>query len=305
MPMLFGRICLVLVGALFLTSGSAGQDRLGAVADVRPQATGGFGEARVRLVRGAELREGETIVTGLNGEVQVVFSDQTKLVIGRGSSLVIERYLLRGDGTPEKFAVNALAGTFRFITGKGDKNAYRIATPTGTLGVRGTEFDFTVERGTGRTSVVLFEGGVVLCPTSGECITLTERCSVAQLVSRREANEIKREADRLKIAGTAFPYVVSQSRLRREFRVGRPSQCATEIRVAEQRSSQTRDAVIDPPPSPPPPPPPEPPPAEPPPPPPSQEVDTHHGNNGFGNGGEGSEGAEETGNPGRGHKKSR
>lgn len=289
--MLLLRVCFILLIALLAANATAA-DSLGQVAEVRPEATGGLGQDRVLLVRGAELREGETVVTGLNGEVQVLFSDQTRLVIGRGSSLVIERYLLRSDGTPEKFAVNALAGTFRFITGKGDKNAYRIATPTGTIGIRGTEFDFTVERGSGRTSVVLFHGGVVLCPTAGECVTMTERCGVAQLVSRREADLVTREADRAELAGTAFPYVASQSRLLREFRITRASQCLPAIRAAE-RQLQRVVAVTDPPlPA-------GPPPEEPPP-----EVKVKN-NNGLGNGGEGSEGPTEQGNPGKNKQKNK
>lgn len=277
---------------MLLAADARAADSLGQVAEVRPEATGGFGQARISLLKGSDLREGETVVTGSNGEVQVVFSDQTRLVIGRGSSLVIERYLMRNDGTPQKFAVNALAGTFRFITGNGDKNAYKIATPTGTIGIRGTEFDFTVERRTGQTSVVLFHGAVILCPTAGQCVTLSERCGVAQLVSKREADVVTREAERLKVAGTAFPYVASQSRLLRDFRVTRPGQCITPPQL--DRETPSRIAVTDPlpavvsaPESPPPPPPP----------------DSAKGNNGFGNGGEGTEGPTETGNPGKGKNK--
>lgn len=288
MPRL-GIIFALLIG--LLTSHAGAADSLGQVAEVRPEATGGFGQAQVRLLKGSELREGETVVTGLNGEVQVVFSDQTHLVIGRGSSLVIERYLMRNDGTPEKFAVNALAGTFRFITGNGDKNAYRIATPTGTIGIRGTEFDFTVEGGSGRTSVVLFHGAVILCPIAGECVTLSERCGVAQLVSRRKADIVTREAKRLEVAGTAFPYVASQSRLLRDFRVSRPGQCITPLQL--DRETPRRLAVTGLPP------PVAPVPELPPPPPPSKSK----GNNGLGNGGEGGEGPTEQGNPGKGKGK--
>jgi hypothetical protein len=267
-----------------LVQAVAAQDQLGVVAAVQPQATGGIGNARVMLIRGSELREGETVVTGANGEVQVVFSDETHLVIGRGSSLVIERYLLRSDGTPQKFAVNALAGTFRFITGKGDKNAYSIATPTGTMGVRGTEFDFTVEKVTGMTSVILFEGGVRLCAFTGECVELTRPCEVGQTTSKKDAKLLSREA-RNKVASTAFPYVASQARLLQEFRVERPSRCTSPVLTAQQETAQPLVVpLVDPPP----PPAPEP-----------------QGNNGLGNGGEGSEGPEELGNPGQGklHKK--
>lgn len=279
---------IVVLGAL-LAGGAFAEDRLATVADVTPQATGALGPDQVTLLRGSELREGETVITGANGEVQVVFSDETHLVIGRGSRLIIERYLMRNDGTPQKFAVNALAGTFRFITGKGDKSAYSIATPTGTMGVRGTEFDFTVDGASGLTSVILFEGGVRLCPTVGECVELTQRCEVAQLMSRREAKLLGKEAERAKVASTVFPYVDSQARLLREFRVDRPARCASQIKTAEEKVLRKVADIV-----PPPPPPPPPPPAE-------EEATPDKGNNGWGNGGEGTEGSQEHGNPGKGH----
>lgn len=291
-------LSFVLAGLSLLVLPAFGQDQLGRVADVRPEATGGFGNERLTLIRGTELREGETIVTGNNGEVQIVFSDETHLVIGRGSSLVIERYLMRGGSEPQKFAVNALAGTFRFITGKGDKNAYSIATPTGTMGVRGTEFDFTVDGATGQTSVILFEGGVRLCPTVGECVELTERCEVAQLKSRREAKLLGKEAERVKVASTVFPYVASQARLMREFRVDRPARCASPIKALEEKQLKKVAEIVPPPDDPPPViPPDDPPPVVPP------VDDPGKGNNGWGNGGEGSEGSQEQGNPGKGHNK--
>jgi hypothetical protein len=278
---------------------AAGQDQLGRVADVRPEATSVFGADRMTLIRGSALREGETIFTGDNGEVQVVFSDETHLVIGAGSRLIIERYLMRGGDQPQKFAINALAGTFRFITGKGDKNAYSIATPTGTMGVRGTEFDFTVDGPSGQTSVILFEGGVRLCPTAGECVELTQRCEVAQLKSRREAKLLGKEAERVKVASTLFPYVSSQARLMRDFRVDRPARCAGAPKVADAKAPRKVaevPPVIPPPDNPPPviPPPDDPPPVIP----PKKGKD----NNGYGNGGEGAEGASEQGNPGKGNK---
>jgi hypothetical protein len=244
----------ILLAAVLFCSSATAQDSLATVAEVRPQASALLGGNQVALVRGADLREGQTVITGAEGEVQVVFSDQTHLVIGRGSRLVIERYLMRGDGTPQKFAINALAGSFRFITGNGEKSAYNIATPTGTMGIRGTEFDFTVQRGTGHTSVIVFEGGVKLCPTSGECVELSERCDVGQLVSRGEAELVEREADRVEVASTAFPYLRSQSRLLREFRVRTPQECAREIQ--QLRTADRKPEVLAPPPPPPPPPPP-------------------------------------------------
>ena len=88
---------------------------------------------------GSDIFIGDQVVTDARGLVQIKFSDNTKLVVGPNSSLVIEDYLLREDGSGGKLAINALSGTFRFVTGGAAKDRYLIETPTGTIGVRGTE----------------------------------------------------------------------------------------------------------------------------------------------------------------------
>ncbi len=70
---------------------------------------------------GTDVSVGETIVTGPAGQVQIVFDDNTRLVVGPGSALLVETYLLASSNTAEKLTVNALGGTFRFITGNSPK----------------------------------------------------------------------------------------------------------------------------------------------------------------------------------------
>jgi hypothetical protein len=66
-----------------------------------------------------------------------------------------------GGGRPASIALNAVAGSFRFITGHLDKNAYRILTPQGTIGVRGTAFEGSIV-GT-RINLLLMNGQVWFC----------------------------------------------------------------------------------------------------------------------------------------------
>jgi ferric-dicitrate binding protein FerR (iron transport regulator) len=137
------------------------------------------GEAGARILAvGSDVFIGDKVVTDASGLVELRFSDSTRLVIGPRSSLVIEDYLLREDGSAGKFAVNALAGTFRFITGGAPKDRYLITTPTGTVGVRGTAFDLNVEAAA--TSLLLFHGAVILCTLDGKCVIVDEVCELGQ-----------------------------------------------------------------------------------------------------------------------------
>jgi hypothetical protein len=146
----------------------------GVAVGVKPDAVA-RGSVEQVLVVGSDVFVGDTVVTGDTGNVQLLFQDQTRLVVGPRSSLAIEAYLLSGSGA-DRFAVNALAGTFRFISGSSPKSAYSINTPTASIAVRGTRFDVTV--GGGQTLTLLFEGALTQCQGS-TCVDLTERCDIA------------------------------------------------------------------------------------------------------------------------------
>ena len=97
---------------------------------------------------------GDRVQTGPNGQAQLLFNDNTKLVVGPGSTLLLEQYLLQSASTStvSNFSVNALRGSFRFITGDSPKPSYAIKTPTATIGIRGTEFDLSSVRTVRRIS---------------------------------------------------------------------------------------------------------------------------------------------------------
>jgi hypothetical protein len=175
---------------------------------------------------GADIRIGDTVVTGPAGQVQIKFSDKTELVVGPNSSLLIEDYLLRADDSAGQFAIKALGGTFRFVTGMAAKDRYRIETPTGTIGVRGTAFDFNVDPT--QTKVLLFHGAVILCNTADQCVTLDDVCDLGQYdlsqsVVLGNADEIAGE-QREALKG-AFRYAESQAPLLREFWVENAREC--------------------------------------------------------------------------------
>jgi hypothetical protein len=185
----------------------------------------GAGAAR-NLVVGADVALGERVTTGRTGQVQLIFYDDTHLVVGPNSSLVIEDYLLRKDQSVGKFTISALAGTFRFITGKSPKDAYDIKTPTGTIGVRGTAFDFIASKAA--TKVVLFHGMVRLCSIAGKCVELTGRCEVGVYDTSNSAIlGLARQSEQ--DLRSQFRYVRSEKPLLQPFKVDRATACLRPI----------------------------------------------------------------------------
>jgi hypothetical protein len=191
------------------------------------------------LVVGADIAMGDRVVTGSTGQVQIVFTDQTHLVVGPGSSLVIASYLLRGGGSARRFAIDALGGTFRFVTGQSDHSAYTISTPTGTIGVRGTAFDFIVDprhpivsgRAPG-TAVALYRGAVELCNLAGRCVELTQPCDLGA-ASRGDAFTVDSGQAAAANVRARFRYIVNQRSLLSGFRIPEAGRCFISVSVPQ------------------------------------------------------------------------
>src|SRR6185503_9239059 len=103
-----------------------------------------------------------------------------------------DSFVFQNKTTAKEFSINAVQGTFRFITGVSAKNAYSIKTPSATIGVRGTEFDFTVDQA--GTHVGLWGGSIRLCNTGTprRCTEVSGQCSVVLITP---AKQIKRVND--------------------------------------------------------------------------------------------------------------
>jgi hypothetical protein len=115
------------------------------------------------LKRRSDVLEGDTLVTGANGEVQIRFNDHAILALRAGSRLKISAYHRAADNRPEQVLMELLTGGFRTITGtlgKANKAAYQIRTPQASIGIRGTHYEAVIS---GATLVVgVYQGGVRL-----------------------------------------------------------------------------------------------------------------------------------------------
>ena len=171
---------------------------------------------------GSDVAVGETVVTGEAGKVELIFGDGTRLVVGPRSALLIEDYLLRRDGSPGTFAIDALQGSFRFITGKSPKDSYRIRTATGTIGIRGTKFDFVVDPSKDQTHIALFEGELTVCNLAGACVVLANRCDIATFGAEGAS---LLEGDKRSEWQAKFPFANVQSGVDSRFRIAGAGAC--------------------------------------------------------------------------------
>lgn len=153
------------------TGAPAAEGGIGETLAVIDQASaqGEVGERPLEV--GARVFLGDKVITDGEGTAQLLFEDGTKMVVGPNSQLVLDQFVFRSGAAENQFAIRALTGAFRFITGDSPKDAYLIQTPAATMGVRGTKFDFSVTPDD--TNVLLYTGAAAVCGINGECTFAT------------------------------------------------------------------------------------------------------------------------------------
>jgi len=216
----------VLLLAALAAAGAPALAGSGKALGVDPAAEAQRASGVQRLVVGADVFVGDRVVTGPSGQVQILFDDSTELVVGPGSALLIEDYLLRQDGSAGRLALTALAGTFRFVTGSAPKDRYTVKTPTATIGVRGTGFDLFVARHW--SYALVHEGSIIGCIAQNNCIVTEARCDVGQFSADEAilvgpANRLS-SADRARLR-QLFIYTASQRSLLTRFRIEAAETC--------------------------------------------------------------------------------
>lgn len=240
--------------ALTVSAGLLGADWahavevVGQAAMIRTSVTGNGQEMVVR----DPVHRDERIRTSRSGLGQFVFRDGTKLAVGWGSSVVIDKFVYDGSNSLKKLTLNAAKGTFRWVSGSSKSTAYEIVTPAGTIGVRGTVFDFYVASD-GTTAMVLLNGAASFC-SRGDCRQLTRRCD-SVVATRSGGISSPRRVNRttLRQLGNAhaLPFLTGDQKLSGGMQTGA---CRLEAALQPKEDRQP-PRVREPAPAPPPPPP--------------------------------------------------
>lgn len=224
----------------------------------------------------------DVVRTNATGLGQFIFDDGTKLAVGPSASLTVDKSIYKGKRSLQQTSIQATKGAFRYISGAFP--GHKVATPYGTIGIRGTAFDFTIRNG--RVYIVLFRGAVSFC-NGGTCKTLKRSCEylVGGGGGVTDPKPLSSAIDSGLNISQVFPLLVNQRRLSPAFRQGTRSCFSRAAQGAlDSISSQVQAAAPGEPTS-------EPPGAPP--------AATGKANKGFGNGEE-RNGTPEANNPGKG-----
>jgi hypothetical protein len=97
---------------------------------------------------GTAVQQADTLVTGADGAVGVVFTDNSRLSAGPNTVLGIDKYAFDTTTHAGQFDANLKKGTLAVVSGKMVKQSpesMRVRTPSSIMGVRGTEFVVKVD----------------------------------------------------------------------------------------------------------------------------------------------------------------
>jgi hypothetical protein len=128
------KIVVFLAGLMLAFSASA-QDAIGYVKTVT-------GEASV-TTSGTSIDLGSELQTGKSSSMGVTFKDETLMSFGENTQLTVDQYLYAPSEGKLKLNGKLAKGTLNYVSGviaKLQPDAVSIGTPSGVIGVRGTQF---------------------------------------------------------------------------------------------------------------------------------------------------------------------
>ena len=149
----------------------AATPKVGVAAAVKNNVQRVTGSGAQQLAVGSDLFTSERIRTGEDSIAQILLLDKTTLTVGPRAELTLDSFVYNPSGGAGRVVLNAVQGTFRFITGSQAPRSYTIKTPVGNLGIRGTIVDLIVQGG--QVTVILVEGGLTMT-INGRPYTLTK-----------------------------------------------------------------------------------------------------------------------------------
>jgi hypothetical protein len=210
--MLLARFAVLGVAAIVCSASCAAApgEPIGSAVAIKNEVTAAFGSESRRLNKDDPVKQDEIIEVGTDGLGELQFKDDTKLALGPGARMVLDKFVYDPAKSNGSIVVNLIKGTFRFITGVAAKPAYVIKTPTASISVRGTVFDICI-RPNGATWVLLIEGSVKMCSDTGSCRVLSEPGKVMRVTLDKKVQAAASWPD---LPGkdstaleTAFPFV--------------------------------------------------------------------------------------------------
>lgn len=179
---------LLLAAATLCVAAVAVAEDVGTVASVTGVAQIGRSGARTPAEVGLAVQLGDELHTGSDGQLRVVFRDDSVIDLGESSSLVVDEQVFDPASSRYSSLMRLVAGRARALVSHyyGTPGAaYQVQTPTAVAGVRGTSFLVSYYPDSEATEVIGIRGRV-------EVRSLDERAGDSVYITAQEATTVWR-----------------------------------------------------------------------------------------------------------------
>ena len=139
-----------IAGMLLILSGAvlADETPIGYVKTVSGEATVSTAGKSVKAQPGTPVAQGSVLKTAAKSSMGVTFKDETVMSFGPDTELTVDEYLYAPSQGKLKLGSKLAKGSMNYVSGviaKLNPDAVSVQTPSGTIGVRGTQFVVKVE----------------------------------------------------------------------------------------------------------------------------------------------------------------
>lgn len=200
------------LAALLLSqpANAAPGDRIGDAVAIVNKVVADYDREQRTLAAGDDVRQDEVIQVNADAQGELKLDDDTKLALGPGSRLVLDKFVYDSDKKAGSIVVDLAKGAFRFVTGIAAKSTYIIKTPNASITVRGTVFDVFVFPDK-TVWLLLHEGAVEVTGRKSACRVLDQP---GRLIAISNGGRVGRPVDWSKLTDTegpafdtAFPFI--------------------------------------------------------------------------------------------------
>ena len=142
------RIPIMILGLVFFAGAWAEESPVGYVKNVSGDASVSTGGQRLKAEPGTPIHQRSVLRTGLKSSMGITFKDETVMSFGPDTELTVDEYLYAPAQGILKLGSKLSKGSLNYVSGviaKLQPDAVSVETPTGTIGIRGTQFVVRIE----------------------------------------------------------------------------------------------------------------------------------------------------------------
>lgn len=180
----------LLIGVVLLLASTVLAENVGTVAAVRGAAQIGRGGVSTGAAVGMAVQLGDELQTGSDGQLRVVFRDDSVIDLAESSSLVVDQQVFDPAASSFSSLMRLVVGRARAFVGEYYRTpgaAYQLETPTAVAGVRGTSFLVAYDPDVDATEVIGIDGQIEVRSLGERAATVYITAHEATTVWRGEA----------------------------------------------------------------------------------------------------------------------